>query len=151
MSVSWGVVPFDPADADVMRWLQEKRVAAPAAKGRYPTMDELFGALTIFDGHTAHKHHISDNLWEVVVGEPHSETYAHMLGRIEEDGSFDFHFFGSWCRNTTMIAILKQIAGTCGPLIWYDDYSATPIVVTPDTDIDTATEDWKRRWNASNP
>ncbi len=145
MSVSWSVIPFQSNIPGFVDWLQKERMKAPTIDGRFPTMVELFDALSIFEGHTSSKSHISDNLWEVVVGEPNSDVYAHMLGTLEEDGCFKFHFWGSWCQDTTMVAILKQLSIACGPFVWLDHYSATPLIVTSVIDIDASLQDWYQR------
>jgi hypothetical protein len=145
MSVSWTVIPFRSDLPDFIEWLQKEGMNVSFINGRFPTMVELFDALRIFEGHTAGKYQISNDLWEVIVGEPHSGVYAHMLGSVKEGGFFNFHFWGSWCQDTTMIAILKQLSIVCGPFVWFDHYSVTPLIVTPDIDIHYSLQDWNKR------
>lgn len=138
MSVSWGVIPFDPTVPDLIDWLEEEGISVPSSPGRFPTMEELLDALTVLEGEHIHKEHIVDDAWEVTVGAIFSDTYARMLGKITESGFYDFQFWSNVCRNKTMITILKQLSHICGPLIWYDDCLALPLVVTSDIDVDEA-------------
>jgi len=75
-----GVLPFDPTISEFTEWLKNKGVNVPDKPGRYPT----FGDVS--------KKQVVENLWDVVIGELYSATYADLLGRIEDDGKFSFHF-----------------------------------------------------------
>src|SRR5215217_5517651 len=110
MSVSWGVLPLDPNLPGLVDWLQGEGFDVPFSVSRYPTLEELLEVLKIFDGEPIEQHHIVNNLWEVTVGQLYSDTYAHMLGSVEQTDLYDFHFWGSGCRNTTMLSILKHLS-----------------------------------------
>ncbi|WP_348250463.1 hypothetical protein [Stenomitos frigidus] len=147
--MSWGVIPFDLTVPDLIHWLEEEGANVPTSPGRFPTIEELLEALTVFEGEHIYKEHIVDDLWEVTIGKIFSDTYAHMLGRLTEDGCYDFHFWSNVCRNQTMITILKQVSYTCGPLIWWDECFALPLVVTSAIDVNEAISEWLQRWEVA--
>jgi hypothetical protein len=59
--------------------------------------------------------------------------------------SFDFHFLGSGCRETTMLEILKRLSSSCGPLILYEPVAGTPVLVTSTIEVDGALKEWQQR------
>jgi hypothetical protein len=132
-----------------MEWLQGEQIEMPHSVSRYPTLEELMDALHIFDGQAIEKRHGANEIWEVIVGDLSSTTYAHMLGSVGQNGLYDFHFWGSGCQPTTMVSLLKQLSTTCGPLIWYDHMAAIPLLVTSEIAVDVALIEWNQRWNKS--
>ncbi len=142
MSVDWGVVPIVP---EIHTWLQEKGCNLPTnLESRYPTLAETLAVLESLDDLPVIKKNFSGNLWELTVGTFGSSRYAHILGSVEEDGLFDFHFWGS-CQEETMVQILKRLASICGPLVIFEGMAATPMIVTQDVNVEEALEEWLKR------
>lgn len=154
MSVSWGVVPVVP---EVYEWLAQLGYEANGTISRYPTVAELWQVLQSFDNLPVEKRYVNSkvgnqDLWELVLGIINSSQYAHMLGHVDENDHYRFHFWGSACREMTMVEILRRLAVICGPLIIFDDFSATPLLVRADlTDVDGAIQEWQERFAARNP
>jgi hypothetical protein len=150
MSLTWHVIPFNGHMPDLVDWLQQKDVVLPdayrATVSRYPTLEELQAALTIFDGASIRiEEDMRLDVCEVVVGSYGSDLYVHMLGTITDDGCYDFHFWPRVFPEAAMIIVLKQLAPICGPLIVINDFSATPLLVTPETDVEAAFAEWCQR------
>ncbi len=143
MSVDWGVLPLLPDDASQREWLQHAGYESiPAQTGRYPTLDEL---TRILDAMPLTAKNISGDTWEISIGELHSDNYAYILGSVQADGRFHFHFLGSDCQEITMLDILKRLASVCGALILYESTEATPVLITAATEITDALTDWQQR------
>lgn len=148
MSISWGVIPCDPSTSGFYEWLQSSGEEPPALDqpGRYPTPAELLSVLETFKPLPVENDPVKPGgLWEVTLGEPDTSNYAYMLGSIKEDGIFHFHFYGSHCQETTMLAILQRLSIVCGPFAIFDHMTATPVFVTPQLSIDQAIERWNTR------
>jgi hypothetical protein len=145
MSIDWSVLPLDPAIPELVEWLQHENIAVPDLHGRYPTLDELVNVLAMFGDVPVQLEQLNEQLWNVVLGELNSATYANMLGTVNEDGVFDFHFLGSGCRETTMLEILKRLSSSCGPLILYEPVAGTPVLVTSTIEVDGVLKEWQQR------
>jgi hypothetical protein len=145
MSIDWSVLPLDPANPELVEWLQHENIAVPDLRGRYPTLDELVNVLATFGDMPVQFERLNEQLWNVVLGELYSATYAHMLGTVNGDGLFDFHFLGSDCRETAMLEVLKRLSSSCGPLILYEPVAGTPVLVTSTIEVDGALKEWQQR------
>jgi hypothetical protein len=143
MAVSWGVTPVVPEALD---WLLKAGYESPPLDSRYPTLDELLAVLTSFPNLPVRTDTYPNDMWEIGVGVLYSSEYAHILGTIHGDDLFHFHFWGSGCREETMIQILKALTPICGPLILYESFAATPLLITPTTDLQAALADWNERY-----
>lgn len=150
MSVSWGVVPLIPEAYD---WLQRFGYDAKSKVGRYPTFDELWQVLRSFEPMPTEKTQEGDmDLWSLTLGEFGSSYYAHLIGYDDGTNQFNFHFFGSGCREITMVEILQRLAVICGPFVIFDHMSATPLLVDADLeDIATSIQKWQELFAARNP
>jgi hypothetical protein len=149
MSVSFLVVPFDSTIPDFVKWLENHGIAVPDEHGRYPTMDELINVLETIVDYPVFCGRVTENLWETSIGEPYTSTYAHFLGTIEDDGTFHFNF-EKGSTETTMLEVLKRLAQKCGPLVLADDSTATPVLVTSNTIVEVALEEWYQRQRTTN-
>jgi hypothetical protein len=147
MSVIFGVIPFDSAIPEFVEWLEEKDITLPDERGRFPTLDEVVRTLETFSEFRVYQKQVTENLWEVAIGKPYSPTYAHLLGTIEDDGTFHFHF-EKGSEDTTMLEILKRLSRQSGPLVLFDHFSATPVLVTSTTVVSVALEEWYQRMAA---
>lgn len=145
MSVIWGVLPLEPTL--FREWLESKGITVPDQPGRYPTLDETLNVLKSIDDLSVSKEQVTENLWDLVVGELASDTYANLVGNVEDDNTFDFHF-DKGSQETTMLEILKCLSQKCGPLVLFDHYSATPVLVTSNTIVSVALKEWYQRMNA---
>src|SRR6266508_6181690 len=145
MSIDWSVLPLDPVIPELVEWLQHENIAVPDLHGRYPTLDELVNVLAMFGDVPVQLERLNEQLWNVVLGELNSAIYAHMLGTVNGDGIFDFHFLGSACQETTMLEILKRLSSSCGPLILYEPVAGTPVLVTSTIEVDGALKEWQQR------
>jgi hypothetical protein len=144
MSVIFGVIPFDSTIPEFVEWLEEKDITVPDEHGRYPTFDEVVRTLETFGEFPVYKEQVTGDLWEVAIGKLYSPTYAHLLGTIEDDDTFHFHF-EKGSEDTTMLEILKRLSHKCGPLVLFDHYSATPVLVTSTTVVSVALQEWYQR------
>ncbi len=144
MSVSWGVIPSQPQISDFCDWLIEAGLKVPPSTGRYPTLEELRQVLSSLHVIPIQEEAYDDSSYSISIGEPYSEQYAHLLGSVQEN-QFHFHFCDSGCRPITMMEILKRLSFFCGPLVLYESYAATPIIIASATDLDEALNDWLKR------
>jgi hypothetical protein len=150
MSVSWGVMPVDPEEHEGMyEWLRDNAGYEATTQGRYPTLEEMLAVLHSLDISPVQQDppEIDDetHLIELSVGNPYTtDRYAQMLGHIDGDNRYEFHFLGS-TDTWALLKILRGLAETCGPLVCYDTYTVTPVVVTATTDVDQALADWQAR------
>jgi len=144
MSVHWGVVPAQPDEPGFREWLTSAALEIPAMSGRFPTLDEFMGAIQSFEGLPIQQETLGESLYRISLGEPYSEQWACILGQVGDD-RFQFHFDGSGNREITMMAILKSLAGVCGPFILYESIAATPVIIESSTNVEQAREDWRKR------
>ncbi|GAB4438992.1 MAG: hypothetical protein Fur0044_35620 [Anaerolineae bacterium] len=95
MSVDWGVVPIVP---EAYEWLQEAGYNISGLQSRFPTLEEMLLVLESFnDSLPITRSNYSDDSWTLTVGTSESSQYACILGSVQGDGLFHFHFFGSNC------------------------------------------------------
>ena len=148
MSVSWGVIPSQPQISDFCDWLIEAGLKVPPSTGRYPTLEELRQVLQSLHVIPIREEAYADSSYSISIGEPYAEQYAHLLGSVEEN-QFHFHFCDSGCRPITMMEILKRLSFFCGPLVLYESYAATPVVIESTTNLDEALKGWLQRISGS--
>ena len=141
VSVHWGVIPAQPKEPGFQEWLQKAGIEVPQLSGRYPTIDELLTVLQSFAGLPIH----NDLPHSISLGRLDSVQYALILGHVQPDQSFRFHFDGYGCREATMVHILYRLSTVCGPIVLYEGATGTPVVVDSSTDVESAMEDWLRR------
>jgi hypothetical protein len=149
MSIDYGVHPLDPDNKDFRDWLQSEGVDFPDVKGRFPTLDELLDVLHTFNGLAVNVD--KSDVISVSLGDPEEPGFALMLGDISSDGYYDFFFWGWRNQDITMAAILKKLSVFCGPLVLREQYGATPILITQDTNLDLALQDWHDRFRKKYP
>ncbi len=149
MSIDYGVYPLDPTIKDIRDWLQSEGVDFPNVKGRFPTLDELLKVLHTFDGLSVNVDKI--NGITVSLGDPEEPGFALMLGKISPDGYYDFFFWGWRNQDIIMTTILKKLSVFCGPFILWEQYGATPILITQDTNLELALQEWDDRFRKNNP
>ncbi len=144
MSIHWTVIPLDPDNQDIRDWLQKEGFDTPAGKGRFPKLDELLVILRTFDNIPIQKDW--DGIITISLGDPEEPGFALMTGSATKDGYFDFYFEG-WRNDVmTMLKILKPLSEICGPLILYETYGATPLLITQEADMEGALQDWQSRF-----
>lgn len=148
MSVSWGVIPSQPQISDFCDWLIEAGLEVPPSTGRYPTLEEVRQVLQSLHVIPIREEAYADSSYSISIGEPYAEQYAHLLGSVEEN-QFHFHFSDSECRPITMMEILKSLSSFCGPLVLYESYAATPVIIASATNLDEALNDWLQRISGS--
>lgn len=148
MGISWIVLPLDLVESGFVEWLQGKGIVVSDRQGRYPTIDELITVLETIGDYPVSQGHVTENLWEISIGELYSSTYADLLGSIEDDGTFHFSF-QKGSESATMLEILRKLAQNCGPLVLADSFTATPVLVTSNTIVDVALEEWHSRYNTN--
>ena len=149
MSILFGVHPADPDHPGFSDWLASEGVELPREKGRFPTLPELLKTLQTFTGSTVQIEEVGETL--ISVSNPGQPDFALMLGEIAADGYFHFFFEGSQNRERTMIAILKLLSAYCGPFILREQFGSTPVLIQPDTDIESALLGWHQRFRAKYP
>lgn len=143
MSVSWGVLPVT---AEVRDWLRGEGFADPGDdRSRYPTLGELLKILRSMDTWAVQVDKVGDDLREVAAGEIGTDRFAQILGTIQDDGLYHFHFFGIGNREPVMLEILHRLTPTCGPLLIFESIAATPAMITTSTTLDVVLEDWLAR------
>lgn len=148
MSIDHGVLPFDPDDQDFCSWLQSEGIDFPEMKGRFPTLDELTNVLHTFAGLTVN---VDQGTTTVVsLGKPEEPGFALMLGEVTTAGYYDFFFWGWRNEKLTMVEILKRLSVVCGPLVLREQYSSTPVLITPDIDLVLALQEWHERFLKKN-
>ncbi len=149
MSIDYGVHPADPDHPGFCDWLASEGVEVPREKGRFPTLAELLETLQTFDGLAVNIDETGGTL--VTLGDPEQPGFAQMLGEISADGTYHFTFVGSRNQGRVMAEILQKLSATCGPLVLREQYGATPLLIHPDTDLDSALFDWQQRFKAKYP
>ncbi|HPH96087.1 MAG TPA: hypothetical protein PKW33_05270 [Anaerolineaceae bacterium] len=142
MSVSWGVLPITP---EIHGWLRDSGFEKIPSNTRRPTLDELLSVIASLNL-PIQMQTISKDTVGISVGEAGSAHYAYLLGGFEGD-AFAFQFFGSDCRERTMLEIVKGLSQKhCQALVIYESGSAIPIIVDAKTDIDEAIAAWHRKF-----
>jgi hypothetical protein len=151
MSIDYGVNPLDPDNKDFRDWLHAEGVDFPDVKGRFPTLDELLDVLHTFNGLAVNVEKNEVILVSLGDRENLEPGFALMLGHITPDGYYDFFFWQSGNQAITMAAILKKLSVFCGPLVLREGYGATPMLVTQDTHLDIALQEWNDRFRQKYP
>ena len=151
MSIEYGVHPLDPENKDFRDWLHAEGVDFPEAKGRFPTLNELLKVLHNFKGLPVNVH--KSEVISVSLGDTENLDlgFALMLGHITLDGHYEFFFWQWRNREITMATILKQLSVFCGPFVLREGHGATPMLVTQDTDLDIALQEWHDRFRQKYP
>jgi len=145
MSIDYGVHPLDPENQDFRDWLNAEGVDFPTVKSRFPTLNELLVILNTFKG-LAVSVDMSHGVL-ISLGDPQNlnHGFALMLGNIIADGYYDFYFWQGKNQEMTMALILKKLSVFCGPLVLREGYGGTPMLITQDTDLEIALQEWKDR------
>ncbi len=149
MSIDYGVHPADPDHPDFCEWLVSEGVEIPTEKGRFPTLAELLEVLQTFAGLPVTIDEIAGT-W-VTLGDPDHPGFAQTHGDIAADGTYHFTFIGSRNQGRVMAQILQKLSASCGPFILREEYGATPLLIQPDTDLESALSDWHQRFKAKYP
>ncbi|MBN1371326.1 MAG: hypothetical protein JW987_05140 [Anaerolineaceae bacterium] len=149
MSIDYGVHPVDPDHPGFCDWLSSEGVEIPREKGRFPTLAELLEVLQTFADLAVNIDEMGGTL--VSLGESDQPGFALMHGEISADGTYHFSFSGSQNQDQTMAEILKRLSLRCGPFILREQFGATPLLIRPDTDLESALLDWHRRFKAKYP
>lgn len=141
MSVSWVVLPIVP---EIHDWLSENGFPVDIPQTRYPSLEELLAVLRSFDL-PVQMEELPESTIGISAGEPHTSSYTYILGNNKEEG-FAFQFYESTAGEMFMLEVLKRLCERfCKALVIYESSTATPWLVLPETDLDQAVVEWKRR------
>lgn len=134
----WNVLPVSP---EIIAWMNESGLHPRLQQTRYPTLEELLGALQSLHLVVETQSLVGDTL-SITLGPPDSAHDLYMLGDQKEHG-FAFQFEGSSACQPLMLNILKKLCQTgCHELVIYESTSAIPCLVDADTDLDEALKTW---------
>ncbi len=150
MSIDWQVTPALPEVEGFREWFRNEKVEIPNERGRFPTLDELIDVLESFEGLSVGQD-ASNGIILIGVGSPEKPGFALIMGSVNADGYFNFYFDGWRNEEINMVTILKKLSVFCGPLVLWEQYGATPVVITRDTDLDAALKDWHDRFQKKYP
>jgi hypothetical protein len=151
MTIDWGIIPVDPDNQGMREWLQKESIDIPPIQGRFPTLDELLSVLGSLGDLPVDKLDHGSGLVTISLGDQEETGYALISGRITTEGYFGFFFDGWRNEKMTMVKILQKLSVFCGPLILREQYGATPILITRDTNLDLALQDWHNRFHKKYP
>jgi hypothetical protein len=152
MSIRYGVLPV-ASHPDLVDWLAKYNIDVPPLpkNNRYPSPQEIKETLDTLTGYQV-TYDIDSQHWRahVVSDKSPKRKWAklHVVDfQGDEQSPHDF-WFDQGDPGVNLL-ILKHLSAACGPLILSADANAVPILVTSETDIAKALEEWYERQLAS--
>lgn len=123
-------------------WLESLGIETPpfTLQSRNPTPAEIRRVLDSLAGYRA-EYRISERLWDADVSsvEPNNHSRACIWVQNfngDENEPHEFCFHKGWIELNLLIT--QRLSEICEPLLVISDATGTPIVITPETDLEAA-------------